>query len=617
MSRIISRFNFNPKEWKQYVHYEQSRYTRNLVGYDDKFTLLLLCWDKGRGSPIHDHAGSSCWVKMLEGELTETRYNLDADGNVTVKSKTKMTSEDIAYIDDTLGLHKMENEDPNNVAISLHIYSPPYSDCYSFDLRTGMKKKISLKCVHLQKNHSLIQLQMNKPEQTKLSQVSEIIDAIRTEFSGQHSTLSLSSFEASSSSPSSSLSSSPLSPASSPLSSSPSSSPTSSFLSSISQSPSLYHAPNVHTLESILNSVVFDPDNWSKFIHFNEHRWTRSLIAFDENFSLVLNSWNKGQGTPVHHHGNDGTCSWSKVLMGEMKVTRYAEKRKSRRYTDPSLKNSNDGSPCSSLCDSHCEEDNLEVIETSIMDSDTPASYMDGSEGLHKTANASSDSPAISLHLYSPPYLECKSYNLQENFPVVYCNPTQYNCLKGNHSLQFKLQYQQHIYENINTLIDTLKQEFSEGEDPCPEKIQFIMKSFQLNPKEWQQYTSNPRTLVGADENFSLVLICWKDGQQTPIHDHNVSKSWAKVLEGEIEETLYVNSHSMKTNKCHLRVLETNVLKSDSVVFRDKSTIHKSESIGPSVSLHLYSPPCSECSSYNHVTGEKKKIPTCSIFKMA
>ncbi len=47
------------------------RYTRTLVGYDEQFIVLLLCWEKGQSSPIHDHAGSSCWVKILTGTLDE------------------------------------------------------------------------------------------------------------------------------------------------------------------------------------------------------------------------------------------------------------------------------------------------------------------------------------------------------------------------------------------------------------------------------------------------------------------------------------------------------------------------------------------------------------------
>lgn len=51
------------------------RYTRNLV--DDgngKFNLLILCWGEGHGSPIHDHADSHCFMKILEGSLSEVRF---------------------------------------------------------------------------------------------------------------------------------------------------------------------------------------------------------------------------------------------------------------------------------------------------------------------------------------------------------------------------------------------------------------------------------------------------------------------------------------------------------------------------------------------------------------
>jgi len=609
IANIISRFNFNPKEWKKYIHYEQSRYTRNLVGYDDKFTLLLLCWDKGRGSPIHDHAGSSCWVKMLEGELTETRYQLDDEGNVGVKSRTVITPDDVVYIDDTLGLHKMENENPDNIAISLHVYSPPYSNCYSFDLKTGMKKKISLKCVMLQKDQSLIQMQMKKQDNIpRLSEVPDIIGALRSEFSENNPTSS-SSCTSTTSSSNSSLNSSPIgSPSISP-SSSLSSSPLSSFINSASNSLPMYHSPNVHHIESILNSIVFDPDKWGKFVHFNEHRWTRSLIAFDENFSLVLNCWNKKQGTPVHHHGNDGTCSWMKVLLGEMRTVKYADKKKHKKSSDSISCTSNH---------THLEGDDLEgleIIETSVVDPESPVVYMDGTEGLHRSENASSDQPAISLHLYSPPYLECRAYDQSENFPVVYCNPTQYSCLKGDQGLQYRLQYQEHIYENITSLIDTLKTEFEEDE-PCPERIQLIMKSFQLNPREWEQYAASCRTLVGADEKFALELVRRSDSQTTPIHDHGVSRSWMKVLEGEVEETVYVNNQSSRAARCHLKVLESSHWKTDAVVFRDKSTIHRTESIGESVTLYLYSPPCVDCTTYNHVSGEKRKSSVCALLKV-
>uniref|UniRef100_A0AC35EYP4 Cysteine dioxygenase n=1 Tax=Panagrolaimus sp. PS1159 TaxID=55785 RepID=A0AC35EYP4_9BILA len=42
---------------------------------------------------------------------------------------------------DTLGLHRMENPSHSNAAISLHLYTPPYERCQTFDERTSQCKE--------------------------------------------------------------------------------------------------------------------------------------------------------------------------------------------------------------------------------------------------------------------------------------------------------------------------------------------------------------------------------------------------------------------------------------------------------------------------------------------
>lgn len=39
-----------------------------------QFNLIVLAWTEGQGSPIHDHAGSHCVMKVLDGQLSETIY---------------------------------------------------------------------------------------------------------------------------------------------------------------------------------------------------------------------------------------------------------------------------------------------------------------------------------------------------------------------------------------------------------------------------------------------------------------------------------------------------------------------------------------------------------------
>lgn len=45
----------------------------------------------------------------------------------------------LLYFLDDIGLHRVENPSFTDKAVSLHLYSPPFTECASFDQRTGHK----------------------------------------------------------------------------------------------------------------------------------------------------------------------------------------------------------------------------------------------------------------------------------------------------------------------------------------------------------------------------------------------------------------------------------------------------------------------------------------------
>lgn len=47
------------------------------------------------------------------------------------------------------------------------------------------------------------------------------------------------------------------------------------------------------------------------------------------------------------------------------------------------------------------------------------------------------------------------------------------------------------------------------------------------------------RTRVIRNEHVEMLVLCWRPGHYTSIHDHNGSYSSIRVLEGEMHETLY------------------------------------------------------------------------------
>lgn len=171
-------------QWCRYALGDPSRgYTRNGVDEcDGKASLLILVWNPGKGSTVHSHGNAHCILKVLSGTLTETLYEWPAgdsigsgaDGggaclamnnNSTSESKEKpgnlylqtssmknekvttLNTGDLSYMTDSIGLHRIVNPSLTEVAVSLHLYTPPYVakyGCFIFEEQTGRKHHVTM-----------------------------------------------------------------------------------------------------------------------------------------------------------------------------------------------------------------------------------------------------------------------------------------------------------------------------------------------------------------------------------------------------------------------------------------------------------------------------------------
>ena len=84
---------------------------------------------------------------------------------------------------------------------------------------------------------------------------------------------------------------------------------------------------------------------------------------------------------------------------------------------------------------------------------------------------------------------------------------------------------------------------------------------------------------------FDLVLICWKKGQNTKIHDHPDYCCILKVLDGLLMEEEFQN------NNGEVKMYNTHILKKGSIANKKQNKIvHRIIPLEDSVSLHLYIP---------------------------
>ncbi|XP_047038097.1 cysteine dioxygenase type 1 [Helicoverpa zea] len=64
--------------------------------------------------------------------------------DMKVRGRTRMEVNDVCYINDALGLHRVENPSHVDGAVSLHLYCPPFDSCRVFDARTGKPTEVKV-----------------------------------------------------------------------------------------------------------------------------------------------------------------------------------------------------------------------------------------------------------------------------------------------------------------------------------------------------------------------------------------------------------------------------------------------------------------------------------------
>ena len=129
---LFGRLDLSCGWWNRYAHSDPLKnYSRNLIASDNEtFTLLMLVWNPGKASPIHDHPCDGCWVRVCEGKIQETRYEIDAETD-KLEMMSDAVIEDSAptFINNYIGYHKVGNPSDTQPAVTLHLYCPPVQKC--------------------------------------------------------------------------------------------------------------------------------------------------------------------------------------------------------------------------------------------------------------------------------------------------------------------------------------------------------------------------------------------------------------------------------------------------------------------------------------------------------
>lgn len=141
VASMLAAYGAAHEDWRGWALFDADAYTRNLVHHEEHFELLILCWQRGQKSPIHNHQGQRCWMAVLDGSVRETLFQFPTDSTATgtplVAGNSRVCGKgQVAFITDDIALHEIAsaNDAP---AVSLHLYSKPFTTCQVYDRDSG------------------------------------------------------------------------------------------------------------------------------------------------------------------------------------------------------------------------------------------------------------------------------------------------------------------------------------------------------------------------------------------------------------------------------------------------------------------------------------------------
>lgn len=141
LARLLRELDVTEGMLKPYKIFGDSVYRRNLICDNEWYELLCICWRSGQRSPIHDHAQSTCGLRIIEGVCTETIFESTPSGQIKAVGSSECAVGHVCATQDA-EVHQVSNlEAEGTDLVTLHIYSPPLRSMSTYSLH-GAEKEI-------------------------------------------------------------------------------------------------------------------------------------------------------------------------------------------------------------------------------------------------------------------------------------------------------------------------------------------------------------------------------------------------------------------------------------------------------------------------------------------
>lgn len=125
------------QEFEKFYSWDEKTYSRNSLFENELFEVLLVCFEKGQGSPIHDYYSNEAWITVIQGKMREEKFRQHPQIKKLEKvSSVNLAPGDFSFISGQVGIHRYYNIFESR-SVCLCLYSKPIKSWKVYDEKTG------------------------------------------------------------------------------------------------------------------------------------------------------------------------------------------------------------------------------------------------------------------------------------------------------------------------------------------------------------------------------------------------------------------------------------------------------------------------------------------------
>lgn len=133
---ILERYAVPSRDLEPYFRWNSRHYTRTCIHRNDDFELLVICYEPGQRTSVHDFNSQTAWIHPVQGEVVEDRFVPDAGGWLQLTSEVRLRAGEMDLLTNGNAIHRFTNRGPDR-AVTLNLYAKPLSKWRVYDERTG------------------------------------------------------------------------------------------------------------------------------------------------------------------------------------------------------------------------------------------------------------------------------------------------------------------------------------------------------------------------------------------------------------------------------------------------------------------------------------------------